>query len=133
MLRHLITATLLAGTLTGTLTACLFDNDDSGERTLTLTGMLADLDTLATVVPDSGGPVYQVWFLPLDEGELDQADGANCFYTGYLGDSASTLYTNDLMAGEGVVEAIRSEGVELYRDTVEPGYTHYRVLFDCFD
>lgn len=134
-MKHPMIQGLMAVALSAGLSACLFDNDkkDGPGKSLTLTGVLADLDTLPQVTLEDEDATYDVWFLPVDTSDLDQLEGPNCFFTGYLGDSAHTLYSNDQMAGENATEVFRIGGVELYRDTIQPDYTHYRVVFDCFD
>jgi hypothetical protein len=132
MRKPLIACALVASAI---LSACLFDEDKDPEtRALTLSGTLASLDTLPTVTPDSGQPTaYHRWFLAIDSADYDDISGTSCFYNGYLGDSAQATYTNPMMAGQKTAQAVRSEGLELYADTSGPDYTHYRVVFDCFD
>jgi hypothetical protein len=117
----------------GTLSACLFgeDKDDSNDQRFTMSGVLADLDTLPPSTPDSGGPTYSAWFLPVDTTALGEVREANCFYTGYLGTETEKTYTNDLMSGERTMTVLRQEGLTLYRETTQPTHTHYEVIFTC--
>ena len=126
---------LIAGCLT--LTACLFDKDDSVKHTEAIyIGKLSDLQTL----PAEGGHTLR-WRVPLDTGATRKLRG-NCIYAGYIGpDSASVtqdtqdtivgLYTNTSMGGSKSAALWRTEGAILSMDSASTGFTHYRAHFAC--
>lgn len=113
--------------------ACITDSKSSGTVSVTLKGRLADLDTVGLVTLDTTGARYYGWILEIDSASLEKLPKGNedCTYTGYLGDSAQTDYTNPKMYRSAAGSVFRAEELYLYRETDAPVFTHYRAVIRC--
>jgi len=113
--------------------ACIFDGKDSGKVSLTLKGKLSDLDTVGLVTLDTTGARYYGWILSVDSASLEKLPDGNvsCTYTGYLGDSVATDYTNPKMYRTAAGSVFRSEELYLYRETSAQMFTDYRAVITC--
>lgn len=115
------------------LTACIFDGKDSGNVSVTVKGKLSDLDTVGLVTLDSTGARYYGWILTLDSATVKKLpeENAHCTYTGYLGDSVATDYTNPKMYRAAAGSVFRTETLYLYRETDAQVFTDYRAVITC--